>query len=341
MDPERTDWNPRRVNPLIWCLGLAVAAAAGLMAGPTHAAEGGASLYLLGSGGPEAAVMPPLPGVYVDNTIYVYDGSSGGGKQFEVGGNVVANLHAEIVADFATVAWVPTTNFAGGTLELGAVVPTGQPDVNVSAVLTGPLGRRVGVQVFDSATVVGDPIGLVAAGWKFGDFYVQGSGTVNFPVGEYRDGELANLAFHRWAGDTSLALTWHEPKSGWDVSGKAGFTFNGANPATQYTTGTEFHIEGAIEKALNKRWAIGAQVYYYDQITGDSGSGDKLGPFEGRVVGAGGTVSYAFAIGHTPAMLRGRIMTEFDAVNRLEGTSYWLDLSFPLVMKMPAGAPHE
>jgi hypothetical protein len=38
--------------------------------------------------------------------------------------------------------------------------------------------------------------------------------------------------------------------------------------------------------------------------------------------------------------LRGRIMTEFDAVNRLAGTSYWLDLSFPLAVKMPAGAPH-
>ena len=326
---------------LIWGSGLAVAAAAGLIAVPSHAAEGGASLYLLGSGGPEAAVTPPLEGVYVDNTIYVYDGSAGGGKQFEVGGNVVANLHAEIVADFASMVWVPTTNFAGGTLEVGGAVPIGQPDVNVSDILTGPLGRQVGISVYDSTMVVGDPIGTLAAGWKFGNFYVQGAALVNFPIGQYHEGQLANLAFHRWAGDTSLAMTWHEPKSGWDVSGKAGFTFNGTNPSTQYTTGTEFHIEGAIEKALTERWSIGAQAYYYDQITGDSGAGDKLGPFEGRVVGAGGSVACHFAIGHTPATLRGRIMTEFDAVNRLQGTSYWLDLSFPLVMKMPPGAPHE
>jgi len=341
MDPDRADRNPRRVNPLIWAIGLAVAAAAGLMAGSTHAAEGGASLYLLGSGGPGAAVMPPLQGVYADNIIYVYEGSAGGGRQFEVGGNVVANLRAEIVADFATVVWVPTTNFAGGTLQIGGVLPIGQPDVNVSAILTGPLGRQVGVSVYDSTFVVGDPVGTVAAGWKFGNFYVQGSALVNFPIGEYHQGQLANLAFHRWAGDTSLAMTWREPKSGWDVSGKAGFTFNGTNPSTQYTTGTEFHIEGSIEKALTPAWSIGAQAYYYDQVTGDSGAGDKLGPFEGRVVGVGGTVAYGFKIGRTPATLRTRIMTEFDAVNRLHGTSYWIDLSFPLAMKMPPGAAHE
>jgi hypothetical protein len=59
------------------------------------------------------------------------------------------------------------------------------------------------------------------------------------------------------------------------------------------------------------------------------------------VVGVRGTAAYTFLAGHTPVSLRGRIMTEFNAVNRLQGASYWLDLAFPLVMKMPAGAPHE
>ena len=50
------------------------------------AAEGGQSFSLLGSGGPEAAVSPPVQGVFVDNLFYVYDGSAAAGKQFEVGG---------------------------------------------------------------------------------------------------------------------------------------------------------------------------------------------------------------------------------------------------------------
>jgi hypothetical protein len=321
-------------------LTLAIVATAALLAGQAHAAEGGASLYLLGSGGPEAAVMPPLPGVFFDNTFYYYDAGAGAGKEFQLGGNVVANLRARVGADFATVVWVPTTNFAGGTLEIGGVLPIGEADVRVSAILTGPLGHQVGVSVRDSALVVGDPVGIAALGWTFGKLHLQGSALVNFPIGDYRQGELANLAFHRWAGDTSLAATWHDPKTGWDLSAKAGFTFNGTNDVTQYTTGTEFHIEGSIEKTVAKQWAIGAQVYYYDQVTGDSGAGNRLGAFEGRVAGVGGTVSYSFAVGHTPMNLRGRIMTEFDAVNRVEGTSYWLDLSLPLALKLPPGAPH-
>jgi hypothetical protein len=317
---------------------MGLMASGALMVGSAHAAEGGASLYLLGSGGPDAAVMPPLVGVYVDTTGYYYDGSGGGGKEFEVGGNVVANLRARIAADFTTVVWVPTTNFAGGTLELGGVLPMGAVTVDASAVLTGPLGHRFGVSATDSAGLIGDPVGLIAAGWKFGNVYVQGSGLVNVPVGDYRDRGLANLSFHRWAGDASLAVTWKDPQVGWDISGKAGFTFNGTNPSTQYTTGTEFHIEGAVQKTLSKRWSLGAQMYYYDQVTGDSGLGAKLGPFEGQVVGVGGTAAYSFTIGHTPVSLRGRVMTEFDAVNRLEGTSCWLDLSFPLVMKVPTPA---
>jgi hypothetical protein len=159
-------------------------------------------------------------------------------------------------------------------------------------------------------------------------------------VGEYRDGQLSNLAFHRWAGDLSLAGTWHNDKVGWDISAKAGFTFNGANPATDYTTGTEFHVEGSIEKTFSKSFSAGAQIYYFNQVTGDSGSGDKVGPFEGRVTGAGGSAAYRFTLlKKIPATLRLRLMHEFDVQNRLQGTSAWLDFSMPLWVQLPK-APH-
>jgi hypothetical protein len=60
--------------------GLVVALAAG--AHQAQASEGGASLYLLGTGGPGNAVMPPLQGVFFDNQVYYYKGSGSGDKQF-------------------------------------------------------------------------------------------------------------------------------------------------------------------------------------------------------------------------------------------------------------------
>ena len=251
------------------------------LADGARASEAGASLYLLGSGGPEAAVTPPVVGVFADDTVYVYDGSAKGGAQFPIGGNVVAGLRATIVADFATVVWVPSTDFAGGTLMFGGALPIGDPLVDVSAVVTGPRGRSFGLSRSDHALKIGDPILTAELGWR------------------------------------------------------QGLTFNGVNRDTQYRTGTEFHLEGSVEKILSPGWSLGAQAYWFDQLTGDSGAGASLGPFKGQVVGVGGTVAHSFKIGPLPATLRVRVMTEFDAKNRLQGTSGWLDFSIPLWVRLP------
>jgi len=280
--------------------------------------------------------MPPLQGIFFNDQFYWYDGSAGGGRDFVVGGRVVAGLDAKIAADFPTVLWVPTTDLLGGTLAVGGALPVGDPMINVSAVLTGPGGRSISVSRSDSAFVVGDPIVTAAYGWKNGNYHIQFSTLVNIPIGDYREGQLANLAFHRWAGDTSLALTWHDDKSGWDVTTKGGFTFNGTNHDTDYTTGTEFHAEASVEKRLSPQWRLGVQSYYYHQVTGDSGSGAKLGPFEGQVAGVGGTAAYDFKIaGKIPATLRLIGLQEFEATNRLQGYSLWLGLSMPLSVKLP------
>jgi hypothetical protein len=336
----RTKRNDRPFRRAAGAMVIALGALGAVFAGSAQASEGGASFYLLGVGGPEAGIAPPLQGVYYDNTFYYYDGSASGSKEFQLGGQVVADVHAKIAADFNTLLWVPSTHFLGGTPQIGAVVPFGSVQVNASAILTGPLGNPFDVSRSDSTFVVGDPVATVGEGWKLSDkAFVNLVETVNVPVGQYNEGALANLSFHRWAGDTSLAGSWHDAKAGWDLSAKAGITFNGSNHYTQYTTGTEFHIEGSIEKQVSKQLAIAAQVYYFDQLTGDSGTGDKLGPFKGQVTGVGGTAAYTFMAGRIPVKLRGRVMTEFDATNRLTGTSGWLDVTMPLWVKLPTAPP--
>lgn len=319
--------------------GLGVVIAGMLFGQAAQATEGGASMYLLGSGGPGAAVMPPIEGLFFANTAYYYDGKASGGRNFLVGGNLVAGLKVKVVADFATALWVPTTDLAGGTLALGAALAVGDPKVNVSAVLTGPLGNSFNLSRSDSQTVMGDPLLTAMWGWKSGDVHIQASGLLNIPIGQYRHDKLANLAFHRWAGDVSLAGTWRNEKSGWDVSGKAGFTFNGENHYTNYNTGTEFHLEGSVEKIFSPAFSLGLQGYYFNQVSGDSGAGATLGDFEGEVTGVGATGAYNFKIADKiPASLRLRAFHEFNATNRLKGDSVFLDFTMPLYVKLPPGA---
>lgn len=300
-----------------------------------HATEGGASLYLLGSGGPGTAMMPPLKGVYLDNQIYIYDGEASARRQFVVGGNVVAGLDATIVADFMSSIWVPTTNFLGGTLAIGAVLPVGAPMIDANAVLSGPFGGPVTISRHDSALVVGDPVATAMLGWNTGNLHIQLSTLLNIPVGNYREGKLANLALHRWAGDASLAATWKDAEAGWDLTGKFGFTFNGENEATDYDTGTEFHAEASIEKAFSKEFSAGVQSYYLKQVSADSGEGARLGAFKGEVVAVGLTAAANITMGRSPATVRVRAFKEFDVTNRLDGASVFLGLSLPLHMVMP------
>jgi hypothetical protein len=280
--------------------------------------------------------MPSLTGVYFDDTIYIYDGSANRGRQVVIGGNVVAGLKSTTISDCVTVSWVPTTSLLDGTLQIGAALTIGTPIVDVSAVITGPRGDQRTISVHDSALVAGDPTLSAALGWNAGNVSIQAVATANVPIGQYNNGGLANLSLHRWIVDASLAATWNEPKVGWDVSGKAGLTFNGTDHATDYKSGTEFHLEGSVEKTLSSQISAGLQVYYLKQLSGDSGSGAKLGPFKGEVAAIGATAALTVNMGRYPATFRARAFKEFDVTNRLKGSAYFVDLTLPLHMQVLA-----
>lgn len=320
--------------------GIPVALGALCFAAPAHASENGVSFYLLGSGGPGTAMLPPIEGIFFDNSYYHYHGEAKADRQFIVGGNLVAGLDATIDANFGTILWVPTTDFAGGTLAVGGTLVVGRPDMKVDAVISGPQGNPVSISRQADAWIVADPVATAALGWTIAkNTHLATTATVNIPIGQYREGELANLSFHRWVVDASTALTWHDAEAGWDASAKAGLTFNGENDFTDYDTGTEFHLEGAIERIFSKQFSAGAQAYHFQQISGDSGTGARLGSFKGRVSAIGATAAYSFQLGRLPVTMRGRAFKEFGEKNRVgNGTIFFLSLNFPLHVKMPAGA---
>lgn len=298
---------------------------------PAQAAENGVGFYLLGGRGPMAGYIPP-PGIYVQNDVYYYDGSLGGNRNLPVGGQILAEVNGKVAANFLTATWVLPTGLLGGNLAVGLIVPAGQPQVEADILINpAPIGP-VGARARDTAFVFGDPVASMSLGWHAGNWHWNVTGLLNMPLGDYRQGEIANLAFHRVAADISAAVTWLDPASGWELSAAAGFTFNGTNPATDYTTGTEFHAEWAVTKMLTRQFSVGLVGYYYDQVTGDSGPGARLGPFKGRATALGGTLAYNFQLGDIPLSTRIKVYREFDVENRLEGTAGYLTVALPLMV---------
>ena len=225
-------WRRRRVG-----LSAAGAVLAMFVPGEAQATESGGSLYLHGSGGPGTAVMAPLEGVYFDKITWVYDGDAGIERELPINGRVVAGVDLTVVAEFATMLFVPSTDFLGGTFALGVTLPYGAPMLDAAGVLERPGGGSLSASVHDTALTTGDPVGVAMLGWKEGDLHLQVSSMVNVPIGHFRESGLANLSLHRWAVDTSMAASWHDAEAGWDLSVKGGYTFNGSNETNGYDSG--------------------------------------------------------------------------------------------------------
>jgi hypothetical protein len=82
-----------------------------------------------------------------------------------------------------------------------------------------------------------------------------------------------------------------------------------------------------MSQFLSKQWMVGLVGYVYNQLTGDSGSGDHVGPFESRVVGVGPQIGYIFPFGNYQGYLNLKGYGEFDAHDRPHGYNAWLTLS--------------
>ena len=287
---------------------------------PADAAEKGTSFYLLGSRGPQAGMTPP-EGLFFQNDTYFYSGDASRSIDIPIAGETVAGAEVTAVLDLASFLWVTPVDILGGDLALVATIPFGWQEVEGSI---GP------ASLDDDIFTFGDPVLGTFVGWHANNFHWQTGVTVNVPIGDYREGSLANISFNRWAADVYGAATWFDPEIGLDLSSALGITFNGENPKTDYRTGTEFHWEWAITQNITDRFSAGLAGYYLDQISGDSGSGARLGDFEGRVAAIGATVGYTFQVGIVPIAARLKFFHEFDVTNRLKADTAFLTVAMPL-----------
>ncbi|MGE7415088.1 SphA family protein [Methylobacterium tarhaniae] len=308
-------------------------------ASDVQAAEAAQGVYLLGFRGPLAGVTPP-PGFYFENDAFFYQGDLKGGRVFQSGGVVASQVKLDTYLGIANPIWVTPAELFGGSLGFQVLIPYGTPAVNAGAVLFSPrIDRVIAGRESDAVFNVGDIYASSFVGWHSGNFHWNVTLTGVIPSGSYQTGQLSNISLNRPALDLSGALTYLDPVLGYELSVVPGFTFNWINPATQYLTGTEFHLEWSVSKYLTKELTVGLVGYFYDQLTGDSGRGDRVGPFKGRVTALGGSIGYTFKLGEIPVSTSVRVLRELDTRNRFEGTATWLTIAAPLWVAPPKPAP--
>jgi hypothetical protein len=132
------------------------------------------------------------------------------------------------------------------------------------------------------------------------------------------------LGIGHWAIDAGGGYTYFDPKTGREASAVLGFTYNFINPSTQYQNGVDMHLDWGVSQFLTKQVQVGLVGYLYQEIGCDSGSGDRVGCFQSRVVGVGPQFGYLFPVGDMQGYLNLKAYGEFDNANRPAGWNVWL-----------------
>jgi hypothetical protein len=215
----------------------------------------------------------------------------------------------------------------------------GESEASVSATLTGPRGNTLSGARTDSRTGFGDVIPQASLKWNQGVHNWMTYLTGDIPAGAYDANRLANLDLGHGAVDGGGGYTFLDPQTGHELSTVVGLTYNFTNQAIDYQNGLDFHLDWGASQFLSKDVFVGLVGYLFNQVTGDSGSGARLGSFESRVVGVGPQLGCLIPIGGAQGFLGLKGYKEFGAQDRAPGWNFWLTFAIspaPPTSSLPA-----
>jgi hypothetical protein len=291
---------------------------------PEQAEEGGCGHYAPGSTASFIDALPGKPGLAVADYFMYYDGSGSAHKQLPLGGRVAADLDTWAYADSMLAIYETPVKLLGGDYAVGVIIPYIWMKVDGKA--TGPAGNII--EASDKESGVGDiMVYPFILGWAKDDLKYDVRLGLYAPTGEYDVGALANLGKNYWTFEPEVTATWLSSKIGLEASAYAGLDFNTENNDTDYQSGDVFHMDGTVAQHLPAGSlgiiGLGANAFYYQQITGDSGDGATLGDFKGRTVGVGPALSLITKLGNTNLAAEIKWLPELDVEHRIEGDFIW------------------
>jgi hypothetical protein len=217
---------------------------------------------------------------------------------------------------------------AGLALQQGAQQAQG----TVNAVVAG-VNNQIAANS-GSALGVGDIELAPLLNWEIGDHQtVTFTPTVVFPTGEYSTARTVNPGFGSFY-TFRPSVQYGFIGDGWDVGARMVLSVNSRNKDTGYRSGDMFNLDFAAMKFVTEDVRLGVQGYVVQQLTGDSSTNAAT---QADINAAGGNKMRAYALGPALAwiknggemLMEGKILQEFGARNRAEGTTYMLTISKP------------
>jgi hypothetical protein len=299
---------------------------AGLFTPSAYAAEGGTGHYIPGALATLIDLPPTQPGWVVETAYLHYDADVS--VDIPIAGLDAASLDVDVDSFLLGGFYTLELPVEGLYYSLGGFLPYVWMDAEAEVRTgLGTLRRR------DSTSGIGDLTiipGMLA--WKRGSWQLDALLPIYAPTGDYDVGRLANPGLNYWSFDPTFGASFNSEKTGFNAALHVGVMFNTENPDTNYQTGELFHAEASIQQLLPVGpgfASIGAETFYLDQISGDSGSGARFGDFERRSWGVGPTLGYVLPHGdNNNFVAEFRWLPEIGTKRQLEGDFFWLKLVY-------------
>jgi len=295
-----------------------------LLPGPAYAAEGGTGHYNPGAMGTLIDLPPTQAGWVLEAGYLHYEADAS--ASLPVAGLATAGLDVDV--DVFLLGGFYTVELPDGLFySAGGFVPYVwmEAEATVEAAF-GTFGRR------DTTSGVGDVTIMPAMlAWKSGSWQLDTLLPIYAPTGDYDVGRLANPGLNYWTFDPTVGASFNNEETGFNAALHLGVAFNTENPDTNYQSGDLFHAEASIQQLLPLGpgfIGLGAEAFYLDQVTGDSGSGARLGDFERSSWGVGPVLGYVLPRGDDNLVAELRWLPEIDTKRQLEGDYVWLKLVY-------------
>lgn len=291
-----------------------------------NAAEGGMTHYMPGALATIIDLPPTDPGWVVEAAYLHYNGEVSGSKTIPTAGLLTTGLEATSDAVLLGGFYTLPQQVIGAQYSVGGFLP--YVWVDAEAYVTGPLGNTIKRK--DSASGLGDVtlIPLMMA-WKSNLWQYDAVFMIYAPTGDYEQGDLANPGLNYWTFDPTVGFSYNNEKIGFNAALHAGLSFNTENSDTNYQSGTAFHLEASAQQLLPLGpgfVGLGLEGFWIEQVSGDSGSGARLGNFESNTAGLGPVVTYLLPGKSQNFVAELRWLTELNTTKRLDGDYVWLKL---------------
>jgi hypothetical protein len=291
------------------------------------AAEGGTTHTLPGGTATLIDLAPTKPGWVVEPVYLHYAGEASASRSIPIAGTISAGLQASSDALLLGGFYTAGQTVFGAHFSAGAFLPYVWLDVEADVTTAlGTVHRR------DSASGIGD-LTLIPAmlAWKSGFWQTSALFPIYAPTGDYEAGRLANTGLNYWTFDPTVGVSYNNDQNGFNAAVYGGISFNTENNDTDYQSGSLLHVEASVQQLLpvgSGFISVGAEAFYFEQISGDSGAGATFGDFEGRTMGIGPVLGYILPHGKQTFVAELRWLPESNVKNRLDGDYVWLKLVY-------------